>query len=135
MVGGQTGMIKLNFRDGLPFTEVVLKHKTIVSSITNVLIDTGSVSTIIFTELAAMFGLKPELDDKLHAICGVGGTEYVYEKLIDVIELDQSVASEIKIQIGAMDYGFDINMIIGMDFLTKVNAIVDLGRMTLTAAI
>jgi hypothetical protein len=40
----------------------------------------------------------------------VGGTEYVYEKRIDAIELDQSVASEIKIQIGAMDYGFEISM-------------------------
>jgi len=48
--------------------------------------------------------------------------------------LDQSVVSDIKIQIGAMDYGFEIDMIVGMDFLTKVKAMIDLGGMTLTVA-
>lgn len=72
-------MINLHLRDGLPFTEVILRHKNKVVTISDVLIDTGSVSTIISTEIASVFDLKPERDDKIHAICGVGGTEYVYE--------------------------------------------------------
>lgn len=125
-------MIKIILRDGLPFTEVILRHKNKAVTISNVLIDTGSVSTIVSTDIALIFGLKPEHDDRIHAICGVGGTEYVYEKEVETIEIGQSIASKHKTQIGAMDYGFEINMIIGMDLLMKLSATVDLGKMTLT---
>lgn len=97
-------------------------------------LDTGSMSTIISTETASMLGLKPELDDKLHTICGVGGAEYVYEKLVESIELDKSIISSIEIQVGAMDYGFEINAIIGMDYLRASGAVIDTDNMTLSCS-
>ncbi|WBW95201.1 hypothetical protein [Oceanirhabdus sp. W0125-5] len=33
-----------------------------------------------------------------------------------------------KVEIGVMDYGFNINGIIGMDFLKEVGAIIDLNK-------
>jgi hypothetical protein len=34
--------------------------------------------------------------------------------------------SKFEIEIGAMDYGFEIDGIVGMDFLTQVGALIDL---------
>lgn len=42
------------------------------------------------------------------------------------------MVNNFKAEIGAMDYGFDINGIIGIDFLTKINAIINLDKMTIT---
>lgn len=127
-------MINLILRNRLPFTQITITHNGNVICISNVLIDTGSMSTIISTETASMLGLKPELDDKLHTICGVGGAEYVYQKLVESIELDKSIISSIKIQVGAMDYGFEINAIIGMDYLRASGAVIDTDNMTLSCS-
>jgi hypothetical protein len=37
--------------------------------------------------------------------------------------------SDFQIEVGSMDYGFDIDGIIGMDFLIQVEAIIDLARL------
>lgn len=39
--------------------------------------------------------------------------------------------NEFKVEIGVMDYGFDINGIVGMDFLKAVGAVIDLNKMEL----
>jgi len=88
--------------------------------------------TIISTDTAFKIGLNPESDDVIHTVCGVGGIEFVYEKKINNIKIDNATVTDMKIQVGAMDYGFEINAIIGMDFLTQTRAVIDLGKITLT---
>ncbi len=39
---------------------------------------------------------------------------------------------DFEIDVGAMDYGFDIEGIIGMDFLIEVGAVIDLGSGEIT---
>jgi hypothetical protein len=36
--------------------------------------------------------------------------------------------NDFEIEVGAMDYGFEIDGIVGMDFLTQVGAIIDLAK-------
>ena len=36
---------------------------------------------------------------------------------------------DFEIEVGAMDYGFDIDGIVGMDFLIQVGAVIDLERL------
>jgi len=123
--------MNLKLRYGLPFTEVMLTHKGKTLSFNNFLIDTGSASTIIAAEIAVELGLGPEPLDAIRKIRGVGGTEYVYEKRIDVIQLDTKKLDQFKIQIGDMDYGFDIAGILGMDYLIKSKVVIDLENMVL----
>jgi len=116
---------------GLPFTNIVLTHKGRSLSSDNFLIDTGSASTIISAEIAVELGLGPEPLDVIRRIRGIGGTEYVYEKHIDRIQLDTKKLNNFRIQIGDMDYGFDIDGILGMDYLVKSKVVIDLENMIL----
>jgi predicted aspartyl protease len=124
---------RMNFKlsYGLPFIAVILTHKGKSLRFDNFLIDTGSASTIIAAEIAVELGLGPEPMDVIRKIRGVGGTEYVYEKRIDRIQLGTKKLIQFKIQIGDMDYGFDIDGILGMDYLMKSKAVIDLEKMML----
>ena len=53
--------------------------------------------------------LGSEPNDVIREIRGVGGTEYVYEKYIEKIQFGSKCVENFKIQIGAMDYGFEMD--------------------------
>lgn len=123
--------MNLKLEYGLPFTGILLTHKGRTLNFDNFLIDTGSASTIVAAEIAVELGLGPEPMDAIRKIRGVGGTEYVYEKHIDRIQLGTKNLTNFKIQIGDMDYGFDIDGILGMDYLMKSKVVIDLENMIL----
>lgn len=123
--------MNLKLKYGLPYAAVVLTHKGKSRNFENFLIDTGSASTIIAAEIAVELGLGPEPLDAIRKIRGVGGTEYVYEKYIDRIQLGTKKLTKFKIQVGDMDYGFDMDGILGMDYLMKSKVVIDLENMIL----
>lgn len=123
-------MVKLNLKYGLPFCKVTLNYKGKSMSLDNVLLDTGSGGTVFKMDKVDELGITIEKDDTIEIISGVGGVEFVYKKNIDSIKLEDLEIRDFKIEVGVMDYGFDINGIIGMDFLKKVGAIIDLDKMT-----
>jgi predicted aspartyl protease len=114
---------------GIPFVEAIFKHKGKEIVLKNVVIDTGSGATIFPTEIAIELGLESELQDTLQKIRGIGGTEFVYEKVIDSICLGDTEVKHFKIQIGAMNYGFGIDAIIGMNFLHVGELVIDCGKL------
>ena len=75
-----------------------------------------------------------ELDDFVHRIRGVGGSEFVFTKRVDVLSVGDLKVEKFEIEIGAMNYGFDMDGIIGVDFLTKVGALNDLNHKELLPA-
>jgi hypothetical protein len=75
--------------------------------------------------------LKPEPNDLINSVQGIGGSESVYEKKIDSIKLDSLSAIDFHIQVGAMDYGIELEAIIGLDLLTKCRVVLDLNEFTL----
>ncbi|MCA9927423.1 MAG: retropepsin-like domain-containing protein [Anaerolineales bacterium] len=115
--------------DGLPFVSIQLTQKNQSIIIPNVLLDTGSAGTVFNTDLVAKIDVVLESDDIIRRIRGVGGSEFVFTKLVDEISLGELQISEFEIEVGAMAYGFEIGGIIGMDFLTKVGAIIDLKQL------
>ncbi|PTX17787.1 retropepsin-like aspartic protease [Halanaerobium congolense] len=100
-------------------------------SLDNVLIDTGSASSILKAELVEDIGIKLEPEDTIGSVRGVGGSEFVYIKKIDSLSIGDLNVEDFKIDIGEMDYGFDIDVIIGMDFLQRTGAIIDLDKGTI----
>ncbi len=134
MAGGAVIMISLSLRDGLIYIDAILAHGNNSVTIKNALVDTGSSSTVISRDIAHNLGLKPEPIDIINSVQGIGGSETVIEKKIDVIEIDNVAATNFNIQIGAMQYGFEIDAIVGTDILKQAKAIVNLGEMILTAA-
>ena len=123
--------MKLRMVEGLPFVDIKLIHDRKQVILSDILIDTGSESSLISVDIAIELGLDPGLEDKIYTIRGVGGVEYVYEKCIDCVEVGEISASNLNIQIGAMDYGFAINGILGMDFLLQNKVIIDLNKLEL----
>lgn len=126
-------MSQISFYDGLIYATVTLSHKSRTVIIKNALVDTGSSSSVISSEIANKLGLKPEPTDIINSVQGVGGSETVIEKVIDSIDLDASTVNNFHIQVGAMDYGISLEAIIGLDLLTAFRSVLDLEKFTLTA--
>jgi hypothetical protein len=72
-----------------------------------------------------------EVDDILGTISGVGGSEFVFFKTLDAIEISGFRLENFQVDIGTMNYGIEIDGIIGMDFLIKAKGIIDLNELIL----
>lgn len=83
------------------------------------MVDTGSATSIISIETAIGLGLSPQPDDEINLVRGVGGVESAYEKHVEKIALDTAILQDVRIDIGAMQYGFQIDAITGMDILKQ----------------
>ena len=132
MVGCSDMTYRLEIKDNLPFAKMKVKYRNKETTLKNVLIDTGSASSILKEELVKEIDIKPEPEDTLGSVRGVGGSEFVYIKQVDLLSIGDLEVESFKIDIGEMNYGFDIDAIIGMDFLQKTGAIIDLHNCTIS---
>ena len=121
--------MQLQLKDNLPFLTLIVNYQGKSVEITDVLVDTGSASTILAADSLMRIGIEPSPEDTLHTIRGVGGTEVVYLRKVDFLEVGASKILDFEIEVGGMDYGFEINGIVGMDFLQVSKAIIDLHEM------
>ena len=121
--------MQLRLKSSLPFVTITIRHQGETAIIPDVLIDTGSASTILAADRLIHIGIEPAPEDILHTIRGVGGTEVVYLRKLDFLAVGDRELGEFEVEIGGMDYGFEINGILGMDFLKTSGAIIDLRKM------
>ena len=121
--------MNIRVRDGLPYVAATLMYRGRQLELENVLLDTGSAGTIFSTDKLLSIGLGYDADDMVRRIRGVGGAEFVFSKLVDRLSLGELQVNDFRIEVGAMDYGFDIDGIFGMDFLVQVGAVIDLSRL------
>jgi predicted aspartyl protease len=98
--------------------------------IADVLVDTGSASTVLSADALAQLSIAPEPGDRLRALRGIGGRELVFTRRLDRLEVDGHGLDGFEVEVGGMDYGFAISGILGMDFLLGTKAIVNLGDLT-----
>lgn len=126
--------MQLTLVDDLPFATRTLTHEGATLAITNVLIDTGSATTILAADQVALIGLVPAPDDMLYTIRGVGGTEVVFTRRVEALQLGGYSLPDFEIEVGGMDYSFATNSIVGMDFLTRAKAVIDLGQLTINVS-
>jgi predicted aspartyl protease len=119
-------MMQLTLKDDLPFTRLTVAYHGITLTIDNVLIDTGSASTVLAARAVAQIGILPEMTDNVYTVRGIGGTEAVFTRRIDQIAIEEQTVTDFEIEVGGLSYGFEIDGILGMDFLTKAGAIINL---------
>jgi hypothetical protein len=127
-------MITISIIDGLPFTSSIIKHKSKELELNKVLIDTGSAGTVLSSDKLIEIDIKYEPNDTIHRIRGVGGSEFVYTKTIDTISVGNLCIGNFMVEVGALDYGFNIDGIIGINFLISTGAIIDLSEKQLYAS-
>jgi predicted aspartyl protease len=115
----------------LPFVAVVLRTNRQVLRLEQVLLDTGSAATVFKTDDLLKIGVQAQSQDRIRFMSGIGGQESVVEKQVDTLEVGEGIARNFNIQLAAMNYGFELDGILGFDFLRQVNAIVDLQHLEL----
>ncbi len=124
--------MQLTLKDDLPFTKVKVAYREQEVEIDDVLVDTGSATMIFSADLLAEIDITPLPEDILYTIRGVGGIETVFSRVVDYVQLGKQKLSQPEIEVGGMDYGFEINGILGMDFLTKVGAVINLRALNIS---
>ena len=116
----------------LAYVTATLTYRGTTVEIPDVLVDTGAASTVINADVAAEAGIYLEPSDQLRRLRGIGGHEHVFLRHVDRFAVGDQGIDGFDVEIGEMDYGFELGGIIGMDFLRTARAIIDLGKLTIT---
>ena len=123
--------MKIRLERGLAYVEVFLTFQGRSLCLGDTILDTGSASTIFSADRLLEIGVVPEPGDALHRLRGVGGTEYAFTKRLDLLAVDDIKVPDFEIEVGAMDYGFPADGILGLDYLLRTGALIDLRRLEL----
>ena len=121
--------------DGLAFVAVTLQANGQVLSLEHVLLDTSSAGTVFKTDALELMGILPLPGDPLRLLRSIGGDEAVIEKSIGALQVGTLVVTPFTIQIDAVDYGIAMDGILGLDFLLRARAVIDLSAMQLRSAL
>ena len=121
--------MNIEVKHGLPFVAVTIRYRGSELLLDRVLLDTGSAGTIFNANLVGIISVFPEGNDVVDTIRGVGGVEYVYTKYFDSIHFGEICLENFQVEIGNMDYGMEINGIIGFDFISAANLLIDTKNM------
>jgi predicted aspartyl protease len=121
--------MRLTLEYGLPFITATLTYLQKEVEVQHMLVDTGSARTMFAADIVAQVGLIPEPEDTLLTVRGVGGAEVVFTRVVDRVQVGHRAVKQFGVEIGGMDYGFEINGILGMDFLTRTGAIINLHQL------
>ena len=123
--------MKIRLEHGLAYGEVVLTFRGRSLCLRDTILDTGSASTIFSADRLLEIGVVPEPVDALHRLRGIGGTEYAFAKRLDFLAVDDVQVADFEIEVGAMDYGFPVEGILGLDYLLRIGALIDLRSLEL----
>lgn len=123
--------MRLAIKNRLLFAAAKVEYKGASLLLEDMLVDTGSGGTVLAADRVAAIGVVPAPEDTLRRITGVGGAEFVFEKEIDRLSVGDLVVERFKVEIGALDYGFAIKGILGLDFFRATRAVIDLGGLEL----
>ena len=82
------GPMRLVLRGNLPFVTISARHAGVSTQVVDVLVDTGSASTVLSADLMAQLGVVPQPADRLRALRGIGGRELVFTRRFQSIEVD-----------------------------------------------
>ncbi|WP_249870155.1 hypothetical protein [Oceanobacillus saliphilus] len=67
----------------------------------------------------------------IYRVSGVGGSEFVYSKTVDLVKVGDMKTTDFALEIGAMNYGFDLDGIIGLDLLRNLKVIINIDDLKL----
>jgi predicted aspartyl protease len=126
--------MKIRLEHGLVYLEAALTFRGRSLRLTDTILDTGSSSTIFSADRLLEIGVAPEPFDAVRRLRGVGGTEFAFTKRLDLLTVGDIEVSDFEIEVGAMDYGFPADGILGLDFLLKTGAVIDLRRLELSVS-
>lgn len=78
-------------------------------------------------------GITLEPDDTIFRIRGVGGSEFVFAKQVEHLQVGPLGVEGYTIEVGGLAYGLELDGILGLDFLLQEGAHIDLRRLEISA--
>ena len=123
--------MRFTLRDNLPIVSVTLAYRGVSLTVPHVLIDTGSARTVFAFDIVSGIQITPVPEDILYAIRGVGGMETVFSRTVDYVQVGERQLPQFEVEISGMDYGFDIQGILGMDFLLQARAVLNMADLSM----
>ncbi|MBK8639823.1 MAG: retropepsin-like domain-containing protein [Chromatiaceae bacterium] len=123
--------MKLVLRESLLFSSLTLAYRGARLEIDDILVDTGSSTTLLSIDAVAPLGIHPEPTDIIRRIRGVGGVEYVFSRQVDAIALHGYETASLEAEFGDLNFGLKMNGILGLDVLLRARAVLDLGNLAI----
>lgn len=126
--------MKIRVLNDLPIVSANIEVAGKYAVFRSALLDTGSFGSLFRIDILAEAGIQITDTAQLSKIYGVGGYENVLTLQIDKLQVGELEITNPFIQTGAMNYGIDIDAIIGFDFFKTSRAVVDFDRFELRVA-
>ncbi|WP_342415014.1 retropepsin-like aspartic protease [Paenibacillus sp. FSL R10-2782] len=117
--------MKIEYKDGLLFTEITIHYNGQKKIINNVVIDTGASHTLISQDEVDDIGIRVGLEDDIITSYGIGGKEHAFTKTIEGIQVGEYILRDTPIDFTSFRY-HNINGLLGLDILIKGKFNVDL---------
>jgi predicted aspartyl protease len=117
--------MKFKWENDLPFISVKLVISGSTIELNHALIDTGAASSLFNVDKVFKNGITIKDTDTICKMVGIGGTEHVIQRKISSVLIANTNVAAPTVQFGSMDYGFDIDGIIGSDILREMSAVID----------
>ncbi len=92
--------MKLVLHDSLMFVPVSLTYGGATLQIEDILVDTGSTTTLLSIDCVTTLGIHPEASDSIRRIRGVGGVEYVFSRRMDAIAIAGHQTESVELEFG-----------------------------------
>jgi len=123
--------MRLTLRDDLILTDVMVAYQGRQVEVSDMVVDTGSATTMLSADVAVQIGIVPESNDALYVIHSIGRTEVVFSRRVDRVQVGPRAIEQMEIEVGGIDAAFHINGILGLDVLLPLGAIINLGALQL----
>ncbi|MFD3272876.1 retropepsin-like aspartic protease [Paenibacillus dendritiformis] len=122
--------MKIEYKDGLLFTEIVIGFNGQKKVINNVVIDTGASHTLISQDEVDDIGIKVTVEDDIIASFGIGGKEHAFTKTIQSIAIGDYTLRNVSLDFTSFKY-HNINGLLGLDILLNGKFHIDLDKLEL----
>lgn len=120
-------MANLEYKHGLLYTTLTIKHEEKEVVVNDVIVDTGASHSIISPVFLEMLDTEIALDDEIVNAYGLGrGMCSSLRKTIDKVSCSDIYLTDFKIDFGEIDPQDRVNGLLGLDFLKKANTVIDL---------
>lgn len=109
-------------REELPFICCKVEHQAKTVEL-EALVDTGSAGTMLSSEVADKLGIDFTTGKEAYIVYGVGGGDSVYTHDISRLVIGNVAAVNFLAEIGDMNYGLQMDAIVGVDVLQATGAV------------